>query len=590
MDLEPLWAHALHSFRAERLAEAEAGFRAILSREPRHGPSWHLFGLVHFKRGDLGSALECLRKAVAVDPNLAPAHNDLGVALQVQGHWDEAAASYRRAIALVPKDAEAHYNLGNVLQAKGELVAAADSYGHALALKPDHAGALNNLGTALLDQGRLDEAIGRYRQALAAKPDYTAAHSNLLRALNFDETLAPETLFAAHKAWDEAHAPKPATLDVRFSNEPDPERRLRIGYVSADFREHSVSHFFEALLRAHDPAAVEVFCYAHVGRPDRVTERLQARAGHWLSILGLDDAAAAARIRRDRIDILVDLGGHTADNRLGVFARKPAPIQASWCGYPNTTGLAAMDYRITDARADPEGEAEPWHTETLVRLPRSFLCYFPPEHVGPVGPLPARQTGTVTFGSFNSLVKVTPEVMRLWARILQVVPGSRLLLKALQLRDAGVRAQILERFVAAGIASERIEPIPWMDESQNHLALYGRVDVALDPFPYNGTTTTCEALWMGAPVITLRGERHAGRVGVSLLTTVGLSELIAETPKAYVDLAADLARDFARLENLRASLRERMRASALCDAVGFARDMEAAYRAMWRRWCAEISR
>lgn len=589
-NLGALWSRALHSYRAGQPAEAEAGFRAILSREPRHGPSWHLLGLIHFGRGDHGTAVACLRRAVAADPSLAPAHNDLGAVLQLQEQGEEAVASYRRAIALVPDYTEAYYNLGCALQEQGRLAEAGEAYHRAIALKPDHAGALNNLGTVLLDQGRLDRAIGHYRQALAAKPDYVAAHSNLLRALNFDEAITPEALLAAHKGWAEAHAPKPATLDLSFSDEPDPERRLRVGYVSADFREHSVSYFFEALLDAHDPAAVEVFCYAEVRRPDAMTARLQAKAEHWLSILGLNDAAAAERIRRDRIDILIDLGGHTANNRLGIFARKPAPVQATWCGYPNTTGLATMDYRITDARADPEGEAERWHTETLVRLPRTFLCYLPPEHAGPVTRLPARQTGTVTFGSFNSLPKATPEVVRLWARILQKVPNSRLLLKALQLRDAGVRTQVIERFVAAGVEKERIEPVSWSAVARDHLALYGRVDVALDPFPYNGTTTTCEALWMGVPVVTLRGDRHAGRVGTSLLTAVGLPELIADTPEAYVDLAVELARDLDRLASLRATLRERVRASALCDAAGFARDMETAYRAMWRRWCSESSR
>ena len=309
-------------------------------------------------------------------------------------------------------------------------------------------------------------------------------------------------------------------------------------------------------------------------------------ADHYVPIYNLPDEHAAAQIREHGIDILVDLSGHTSGNRMMLFARKPAPVQLTWLGYPATTGLPTIDGRITDAVADPPGDADRLHTERLIRLDGGFLCYRPYDKAGAVAPLPARGAGHVTFGSFNNRAKLSPRTIALWAEIMGQVPDARLLLKATQFKDAGTRERCREAFVAAGVAGERIEILAPLPDAGEHLALYGRVDIALDPLVYNGTTTTCEALWMGVPVVTLRGDRHAARVGASILTTTGLASLIAETPDRYVAIATRLAGDLDALAQLRAGMRERLRKSPLCDAAGFARAMERAYREAWQRWCA----
>ena len=370
-----------------------------------------------------------------------------------------------------------------------------------------------------------------------------------------------------------------------YANVREAARRLKIGYVSPDFRGHSVAYFVEPLLKGHDRQAVEVFCYAEVTRPDTVTAHLQGLVDHWLVTVGLSDEELAERIRADGIDILVDLAGHTANNRLRVFARKPAPVQVTWLGYPNTTGLEAIDYRLVDAVTDPVGEADAWASETLVRLEGGFLCYGglkdAPEPTVP----PCLKTGTVTFGSFNNPAKVSAATFDAWATLLSRLPQARLLLKGKPFADAATRALFLARLGERGVAAERVELVAWLPGTAAHLALYHRVDIALDPFPYNGTTTTCEALWMGVPVVTLRGDRHAGRVGASLLSQIGLTDLIANSVEEYVEIALALARNPGRLDDLRRALRPRMAASPLCDGRAFARKMEAAFRTMWQVWC-----
>jgi predicted O-linked N-acetylglucosamine transferase (SPINDLY family) len=347
-----------------------------------------------------------------------------------------------------------------------------------------------------------------------------------------------------------------------------------------------VAFFVDALIGAHDKREVEIFLYTNDARSDAATHRLKARADHFVPIYNLPDDLAAAQIREHGIDVLVDLSGHTSGNRMMLFARKPAPVQLTWLGYPATTGLAAIDGRITDAVADPPGEADRLHTERVIRLDGGFLCYRPVEQAGPVAPLPARGAGHVTFGSFNNRAKLSPRTITAWANILWRTAYARLLLKATQFKDAGTRERCRDAFVAAGVAAERVEILPPLRDAADHLALYGRVDIALDLLVYNGTTSTCEALWMGVPVVTLRGDRHAARVGASILTTTGLTSLIAETEEDYVEIATRLAGDLDALADLRAGLRESMRASPLCDAARFARAIERAYRELWRGWCA----
>jgi predicted O-linked N-acetylglucosamine transferase (SPINDLY family) len=489
-----------------------------------------------------------------------------------------------------PARAEAEATYRNILtnamthQAEGRLGEATALYRSALQVRPDLAEAHSNLAAALHEQGVRAESRAAYGRALALRPDDVMAHSNLLLTLNYDETVGAEDMWAAHAAygrrWDKgprAHA-----------NPRDPERRLRVGYVSADFKMHSCAFFIEPLLRHHDRAAFEAVCYSGVERPDLTTAELRRLAAGWRDVGGLGDQDFAAQIERDGIDILVDLSGHTRLNRLPVFGMRPAPVQVSWLGYPNTTGLAAIGYRLTDGWADPPGRGDGHYSERLVRLDRCFLCYAPPADAPVVAPLPALAGGGVTFGCFNNANKLNPGVAGLWARLVASVPGARLLLKAKHFLDEGTRAHYRSMFAAAGLASDRLELAGWVAERQGHLGAYGRVDIALDPFPYNGTTTTCEALWMGVPVVALAGERHAGRVGVSLLRAAGLGELVAASEVEYVATAARLAGDVAGLARLRAALRGRVAASELCDGPGFARAVEAAYRDFWRAWCDGI--
>ena len=566
--------------------DAEAAYRKALELKPDDAMAYNNLGVLLGERGNPVDAEAVIRKALALKPDYAMAHNNLGNVLEIQGKLEDAMAAYRKAVSLKPDYAEAYNNLGIVLKIRGHCVDAEAAYRTALELKPDYALAYSNLGNALKSQGRLEDAMASYRKALELDPGFASAHGNLLLSLNYDDRISQKDIFDESRRWDEAHGAPRSGRRRSHANSRDAERRLRIGYVSPDFREHSVSYFLGPLIAGHDRSRFEVFCYAEVTHPDDTTARYRGLADGWHSTVGEKDPAIAARIQEDGIDILVDLAGHTADNRQLVFAARPAPVQVAWLGYPNTTGQSAMDYRISDAIADPEAPGDALYSETLVRLAGGFLCYGPPADAPEIAGSPALDGGHVTFGSFNNLSKVTPPVVAAWARILDAVPGSRLLIKSRPLADEETRARYLEMFAAHGTDTGRVELLSWIPSKSGHLGAYGRVDIGLDPFPYNGTTTTCEAMWMGVPVITLSGDRHAGRVGASILTRVGLTEFITGTAAAYVEAAMKLADDRDRLSELRHGLRRRLRGSLLCDGAAFTRDVEAAYRDMWRQWCA----
>ena len=568
-----------------KLEAAVAAYRKALAFKPDYAEAHNNLGVALKSQGKLDAAAAACHRALALRPNYAKAHNNLGILLADLGRLEEAAASCRKALAIKPDYVKAHSNLGVVLVGQGRLQEAVTAYRKAVELKPDFAEARNNLGLVLKDQGRLEEAVAALRNTLELKPDYAEAHSNLIFVMNYDPRFSQKDICAESRRWDENHAAPRGGRQRAYANSRNPDRRLRVGYVSPGFREHAVSYFSEPLIAAHDRRSFEVFCYAQVMTPDDKTSRFRDLADSWRSTVGATDAAVAERIREDGIDILVDLSGHTGNSRLLVFAERPAPVQVTWLGHPNTTGLSAMDYRLTDEIADPEGAADTLYTETLVRLPNGFLCFAPAANAPEIGELPALTNGHVTFGSFNNLPKVAPEVVETWARILELVPGSRLLIKTRPLADGQTRNRYLELFVARGIEGGRIELCSWIASRSGHLGAYNRIDNGLDPFPYNGTTTTCEALWMGIPVVTLRGYRHSSRVGASILTRVALKELIAETKDAYVEKAVSLANAPDRLSELHKDLRNLMQGSPLCDSGAFTRDVEAAYREMWRRWC-----
>ena len=623
MTLPQAFEIAFAHHQAGRLAEAEQLYRQILAVAPQHPAALHMLGVIAHQRGRSDLAVGLLRQASALSPHDPGVHSNLGEAYRTLGQGDDAIAEFRRALQLQPHHAACHFNLGNALTEQGRLDEAIVAFQAALTLQPDYAKAHNNLGYALLEQGSIEEAIACFRRALRLQPDYADAHNNLGNALKdqgqiaasiaaYRQTLAlrpddvaahdnlllnlhypaeqnAEEIFQEHCRWDSVHTRSLTDRREAHANDPSPERRLRIGYVSPDFRTHPVATFFEHLLATHDSAQVEIFCYADLLRADAVTARLKEKSANWRVITGMPDAQVAELVRQDRIDLLVDLAGHTAFNRLPVFARKPAPVQVTWLGYCDTTGMPAMDYRLTDAHADPPGSTERFHTEQLVRLPACAWCFRPPDEAPPVVAPPVARTGHVTFGSFNSRAKITTAMLTLWSRIVLAVPGAHLLLKNPSLQDRATQLQTLRLLEQAGLPAERITLLGRTPTIAEHLASYARVDLALDTFPYLGTTTTCEALWMGVPVITLAGQTHASRVGVSLLTNAGLPELIAQDADDYLRLAVQLATDPTRLADLRATLRDRMAASPLMDAPRFARNLEAAYREMWRKWCAVSS-
>ena len=565
------------------VAAGLAVLRDVVARHPNHaGGHLNLADALRLS-GDRRAAMAAYERAVAVDPTSAPAHAGLGAAVAEVGRLADAADLLRHAVALDPRSATAHYNLARVLQDLAHLDGAAAHAARAIELRPDHADAWRTVGNLHGLAGDVPAAIAAQRRALDLRPDLPGGHSNLLLSLNYLPDVPPAAVADAHRDWARRSADPLSIATAADAQTPrmyirGSDRPLRIGYVSADFRTHPVATFIRPLLAAHDPAAVDVTCYASVVRPDATTERLRASVPRWRDIAPLADAAAADLIRRDDIDVLVDLGGHTAGNRLGVFARRPAPVQASYLGYPATTGMAAMDYRLTDAVADPPGATEPFHTERLARLAGGAWAYAPPAAGPAVSPPPSIASGFVTFGSFNNLPKLTPAVLATWAAILAAVPGSRLVLKAIGLAGATGRAYVGRHLT--GVDPARVDLLPWTQDAASHLHLYGRVDVALDPFPYNGTTTTCESVWTGVPVVTLAGRSHAGRVGASLLTHAGLGELVADTADGYVRLAVDLAADAGRRVDLRRSLRPRLLASPVGDVARLARAVERAYLLM----------
>jgi protein O-GlcNAc transferase len=551
------WVNAADAAKAEIARDEAAGHAERASLMRKETAQWlAALGIRYWRRGSAAQAETACRDAITLDADNASAHCELGLILRSSGRLTEAEAVLRRAIALQPDLAEAH----------------------------------NNLGTVLEDRGKIDAAQSAFRRALTLKPDFKEAADNLttctLHSLVFRAGVSPEAIFAAHREWGlQAVADRRRDPSPSFANSRDPNRRLRVGYLSPDLRRHSVSYFLEPLLASHDPAAVEIYCYANVQRPDETTRRFQALAAQWRSVVDLDDAAIGHRIGADGIDVVVELAGHTGGTRITALLPKPAPVTVNWLGYPATTGLPTIDYRITDAEADPPGVSDRLHTERLVRLPQGFLCYRPPGEAPRVAPSPALDQGFVTFGCFNNPKKITASGIETWAGILAAVPNARLLLKGAQFADGPIREDFEGEFAKHGISLERLDFRAWAASKADHLSAYAGVDIALDPFPYNGTTTTCEALWMGVPVVTLRGDHHAARVGASLLTRVGLEGLIAKASDEYIAIAVGLARNAERLQELRTGMRERMRMSPLMDEDGFARQFETALRDMWREWC-----
>lgn len=560
--------------------------RAVVAR-PGYAQAHFQLGLALYHQGEWSRALHCYEQALRLDPQMVRVYSELGATLQKLGKVEESLAAYQCYVRESPDTAAGWNNLGNVQRLLARMDEAAESYRRALAIDPSVAEISNNLGNVLKTLGRLDESVACYRRALELKPGFVQAHSNLLMCLNYMPGLHEKQVFEEHVRWAALHIPKLAGVE-HHGNVLDPQRRLRIGYMSPDFRKHAVACFFEPLLAHHNHEQVQMMLYAQVARGDETTRRLQSLSDGWCCTVGMTHAELARRVREDGIDILVDLAGHSARNRLPVLGLRPAPVQISWLGYPNTTGMTTVDYRLTDAIADPPG-AEEFYTEKLIRLENGLSCFLPPAAAPECGPLPALTQKGVTFGSLNNLVKLNSAVIALWSRVLKQTPGSRLLLFRDMLRgNAG--EWIRMEFARHGIAGSRLDLRHELPDKEAYLSVYRSIDIGLDPFPWNGHVTTCEALWMGVPVITMRGPAHRGRLAASVLHQVGLDELVAESEEDYLRIAAGLADDQKRLSLLRDGMRKRVAESPLCDAAVFAASVEKVYRECWSRWCVTASR
>ncbi len=602
--------------RLGRIEEAVEAFREALRRDAGFVDA-HANLAGAFLAGERFEAAEmAARRALELDPGHAVAAANLGGSLVGQGRYGEAAEPLERARALGRDNPALWRNTGHLRLALDDAAAAERAFRRALELDADDLDSIKGLGFALAKRRALAEAEGQLERYVARRPQPSQAHfmlghlrflagrqedgiaplsqgaerpgasaadaSTHLFDLNYMPGLAPETLLSAHRRWSERFAGRPVAADG-FGNDRDPHRRLRVGFVSPDFRAHSVSFFLRPLLDHLDGSGIEAHAYADVAHPDGITARLRQSVPQWRDIWRKPDEAVLAQIRADGIDVLVDLAGHTADNRLTLFARRAAPVQATYLGYPATTGLPAMDARIVDRRSDPDG-AEAHASERLCRLDRCFLAYSPDSYPE-IAPPPALARGSISFGSFNNIAKLNREVVKAWAGLLRAVQGSRLVLKHDVSHDPMVQAHLVGQFEDEGVGRHRLAFLERTPDLDSHLAAYGEVDIALDPFPYNGTTTTCEALWMGVPVVTLAGSHHAARVGASLLSAAGFDAWIAADTTDYVRTAAQLAGSPRLLEALRRLLRPELAGSPLCDGAALARAFEQALRGLWREWC-----
>ena len=573
-------------YDSKRLDEAEASYRQALAIKADFGEAHNNLGLILKALGRLDEAEASYRRALHITPDYAEAHSNLGGILRALGRLGEAEISYRRALQINPDLAEAHNNLGNTLNRLGRLDESEACLRRTLQLKPDYAEAHVNLGATLMDLGRPHEAVASYRRALKINWGFVEVHDNLLFALNLhpsEQGNQNEEIRVACQQYNEQYCLPHRAEWQRHHNNRDSNRRLRIGYVSPDFRCHAVAFFAEPIFATHDKSQVEIFCYAEVTAEDDYTARFRKLADHWHSTVGLSDDQVADMIREHQIDILVDLAGHSASNRLLVFARKPAPLQLTYLGYPGTTGLSTMDYRLTDRHADPEGLTESHYVEHLLRLPDSLYCYRPSADMPEPSVLPALARGYLTFGSFNNPNKIDQRTLHLWAELLRTLPTAHLMM--LTMPEGELRLHWVRRFEELGIDAQRLEFHSKLPVTEFHRKFLD-VDISLDTVSCSGGTTTCESLWMGVPVIASVGERFITRVSHSCLNTVGLAEFSAASPEDYVRIAIRYADKLPQLAEIRAGLRNRVRTSPLIDEVRFTRNLENIYRDIWSKWCS----
>ena len=571
-------AYGLH--QQGELSRAEKLYYEVLQLDPKQADANRLLGVIACSFGYFKEASEFLNTAISAKPKFAQNYFIIGEIYKQLFEMDKAISSYKKCIALKPDFIEAYNNLGLIYKSKKMFSDAISCYQNALRQQPNSSFTWSNLGNVLKETGRMEEALQALEKSFSIDPDFSAAYSNYLMALNYVSDKDAEYVYQKHTSWERYC---PSSLEgKRFNFQGrDIKSKLRIAYISPDFHTHSVAYFIEPLLKAHDKKNIEIFGYYNNSVFDETNERIQTYFDQWTNISDMQDKQVADKIFEDEIDILVELAGHSANNSLPILYQKPAPIQVTWLGYPNTTGLSAVDFRITDSLADPEGAADLVHSETLIRLKNGFLCYEGDSKVPVHNEIPYDTNGFFTFGSFNNYVKVTPEVIEAWAQILIAVPKSKLILKSSQFADKDTKGRCIKLFKKQGVSKERLDLVAMLPNPNDHMSFYGQIDLALDPFPYNGTTTTFEALWMGVPTLTLSGKVHASRVGESILSRVGLQSFVSYSKDEYIQLAKLKSESLDDLRNLRVSLRATMMSSPLCDQQDFAKKMENAYRLMW---------
>ena len=536
-------------YNAGKMDEAQSLYEDVLKHNPNNKKVIYQLSLIALRKREYVNAEALLKKLIKLEPDNALYHCDLGAVLQEDNRPDDAIAALNKAIAL----------------------------------QPDYADAYLNRACALTITGQIDNAIADYQSALKINPEAKQARANMAYTMNFSPSLNEKEIFEVHKT--HARSIELENRKSKFANTPDSNRKLRIGYLSSDFRRHSVSYFVEPVLEHHDKNNFEIFAYYNHDINDSVTEHFKEICDRWRSIGFLSDQAVVRQIKKDKVDILIDLNGYTGNNRLGVLAMKPAPIQCEWLGYPNTTGLNAMDYWICDETVNPPGLTENFYSESLLRLPDCFLCFKKPEYAPEPVTSPYVENGYITFGSFNNYAKVSQQTLQIWADILVAAPDSHLILKSACLGNPARKRVLFDFFKSRGIEETRLNFYGYEDSRSNHIEMYSMMDIALDTFPYNGTTTSCEAMWMGVPVISLAGNSHRSRVGKSLLECVGLGELVAESTEQYIDIAVKLAKDTQKLSGYRSGLRGRLGESTLTDGERFTAALESAYRTIWDTWC-----
>lgn len=607
-------ANALH--RAGRSVDASRLIERHLRSNPQDHAAHQLLGTIAHAQGDHEGAVKSMRESVRLAPsnpayaiNLAAAlgrmgqyeeglglllaalksagnipelHCNLGVTFEALERIAEAVHAYQAALELRPNYPEAHFNLGNALRKGGRFQAAANAYARALRLRPNYTKVFDGLGACALELGDIDQLVACSRKAVDSDRSNAGARSSLLYTLHYHPDMDAQTLSKEHSVWGQLFCQEATSNQKAHDNDRSPERRIRLGYISPDLREHTVPHFVSAALKHHDLSQFEVYCYSDVERSDSVTAGLREMVEHWREIRGKSDDAVEKLIREDQIDILVDLRGHAGANRLLLFARRPAPVQINMVGYFDTTGLPAMDYRVTDELQDPPGETEHLHSERLIRIAGGCWCYTPSDYAPPLSEPPVIRNGHVTFGSLNKIIKVSRPCAQHWAKVLNAVPGSRLLLSVVGQESAAV---VRRRLAEAGIPIQRIMMADKTSTGREYLSRFNEIDIALDTFPFNGITTTCDGLWMGVPVVSLAGNTSVSRSGTSILHAANLPQFATTDPDSFVRVAANLATDREGLRNLRLGMREHLLASGLMDHRGFASKLESAFRQAWRDWC-----